>query len=172
MPFYRLRPARSEDADAIATVWYAGWRDGHLGNVPEALVAVRTPESFQVRAAARIADTVVADTVVADPGDVVSGEVGGGIAGFVTVVDDEAEQVYVAYEHRGSGVAQQLLAEAERLIATAGHRRAWLAVADGNARARRFYARCGWTDDGMFDYRVEVQGGTAILAVRRYVKAL
>ena len=34
----RLRPARSDDATDIATIWHAGWRDGHRGHVPDELV--------------------------------------------------------------------------------------------------------------------------------------
>ena len=66
------------------------------------------------------------------------------------VAGAEVEQVYVAAGHRGSGVARLLLAEAERLVAAGGHPRAWLAVVAGNERARRFYAREGWTDEGPF----------------------
>ena len=154
-----LRPARPDDVPAVGAIWAAGWRDGHLGHVPDALVAVRTPESFRVRAAHLVADTTVA---------VVDGE----IAGFVTVTSDEVEQVFVAAHQRGTGVAGQLLGEAERQVAAAGHARAWLAVVLGNARARRFYERSGWADDGGFDLEIE-QGGTAIaVPCRRYVKDL
>jgi GNAT superfamily N-acetyltransferase len=149
-----LRPARPEDAPAVAEIWHHGWRDGHLGNVPDALTAVRTPGSFRVRAGERVADTVVA-------------EVDGEVAGFIMVDGDEVEQVYVSAEHRGRGVAGVLLAEAERLVAAAGHERAWLAVVPGNARARRFYERSGWADDGLFDRYV---GGTIPVPCHRYVK--
>ena len=43
------------DGDAIASIWYSGWGDGHLGNVPDELVAIRTKESFWERVPARIA---------------------------------------------------------------------------------------------------------------------
>lgn len=135
-----LRPARPSDAAVVAEIWYDGWLDGHLGHSPEELVAVRTRDSFDARAVDR-----VGDTVVATDGDT--------IAGFVMVVGDEVEQVYVAASHRGTGVAAVLLAEAERLVAANGHDQAWLAVAPGNARARRFYERQGWADEGPFDYR-------------------
>src|SRR3954471_24860169 len=121
-----LRPADPADAEAVAEIWRDGWRDGHLGHVPDALVAVRTPESFAVRAGERVADTTVA-------------LVGGGVAGFVMVVGDEVEQLYVARVHRGAGVAGALLTPAERVVREDGYERVWLAVASGNARARRFY---------------------------------
>jgi GNAT superfamily N-acetyltransferase len=157
MATYSLRPARPEDAEAVAAIWHDGWRAGHLGHVPEALVAARTPESFRSRAATRMADT--AGTVVAVDGTAP--------VGFVMVAGDEVEQVYVSADHRGGGVAGLLLAEAERLVAAGGHHRAWLAVVAGNTRARRFYERQGWTDVGPFDYRA---AGNVTVPSHRYVK--
>jgi hypothetical protein len=55
-----LRAATTADIEAIAELWTHGWRDGHLGHVPEALAALRTPESFRVRTAAHLSDTTVA----------------------------------------------------------------------------------------------------------------
>ncbi|MEU4690010.1 GNAT family N-acetyltransferase [Actinoplanes sp. NPDC023714] len=152
-----LRPATEHDADAIAVIWEAGWRDGHLGHVPAELAALRTPETFKARTTERIAQTTVA-------------EVGGRVAGFVMVVGDEVEQVYVDAGHRGSGVAGILLAAAERQVADAGHPTAWLAVIPGNARARRFYERRGWVDDGGFGYEAAHAGGSVTVPCRRYLK--
>ena len=141
-----LRLGRPEDAGAVAEIWRVGWRDGHLGFVPDELVAARDEASFR-----HARDRAVADTTVA----VVDGQV----AGFVMVVDDEVEQVYVSAGHRGSGVADALLREAERQVGAAGHRTAWLAVVAGNGRARRFYERNGWSDGGLFDHRAPVGTG-------------
>lgn len=152
-----LRPARSDDAAEVARIWADGWRDGHLGHVPDELVAIRTWESFDTRAAERVGDTVVAT-------------VDGAVAGFVMVVADEVEQVYLSEHHRGTGVATVLLTEAERLVAANGHRRAWLAVVAGNARARRFYERRGWTDEGPFDYPAASAAGPIPVPCHRYVK--
>ena len=127
--------------------------------MPEELVAIRTKESFWARAAERIGDTTVA-------------VVGDDVAGFVMVVGDEVELVYVSRDHRGSGVAGVLLAEAERQVHANGYGEAWLAVATGNARARRFYERCGWTDGGAFDYPASVERGTLPIPCHRYVKAV
>ncbi|MEJ3656668.1 GNAT family N-acetyltransferase [Actinomycetes bacterium KLBMP 9759] len=155
----QLRPATPADAEAVARIWRDGWRDGHLGNVPDALLAARTPESFDVRAPQRVADTTVAT-------------VDGAVAGFVMVVGDEVEQVYVSSAYRGLGVADTLLAEAERLVAQAGHAAAWLAVVAGNARARRFYERNGWTDEGPFDYATSAEDVLLTVPCQRYVKPL
>ena len=54
--------------------------------------------------------------------------VDGVVAGFVMVVDDEVEQVYVSAARRGAGVAGVLMAEADRKVRANGHSKAWLAV--------------------------------------------
>ena len=152
-----VRPGSPEDASAVAEIWRVGWRDGHLGSVPDELVAARHDASFRTRAAERVADTTVA---------VVDGQ----MAGFVMVVDDEVEQVYVSAGHRGCGVADALLREAERQVGAAGHGRAWLAVVAGNGRARRFYERNGWSDGGLFDHHAPGPDGSITVPAHRYVK--
>lgn len=154
-----LRPAKDADTAVIARIWREGWRDGHVGHVPPELVEARTDRTFDERAADRLPRTTVAT-------------IDGDVAGFTVVVEDEAEQVYVDRAARGSGVASLLLAEAERQVAEKGHRRAWLAVAPGNTRARRFYERCGWRDEGPFDYQAEGPGGPIAVPCHRYVRDL
>jgi ribosomal protein S18 acetylase RimI-like enzyme len=154
-----IRPARDEDAGDVAEMWRLGWHDAHDGLVPQELVDARTPESFRERAAERVADTTVAT-------------VDGVVAGFVMVVDGEVEQVYVSTAHRGTGVAQALIAEAERQVRANGHEKAWLAVVAGNARARAFYERSAWIDEGAFDYEAAVGEQTILVPCRRYTKVL
>jgi GNAT superfamily N-acetyltransferase len=154
-----VRDAQSDDAATIAEIWFVGWRDGHLGNVTDELVRSRTAESFLTRATERVADTRVAT-------------VDGEIAGFTMVADDEVEQVYVTGLARGHGVAVVLLADAERRIDDSGHATAWLAVVAGNARARRFYERSGWSDRGGFDYEAKSESGPILVPSRRYEKNL
>ncbi|MDX8047954.1 GNAT family N-acetyltransferase [Lentzea sp. BCCO 10_0798] len=150
-----LRRATPDDAAAVARIWYPGWCDAHLGNVPRRLVDARPEESFEPRALEHAGETTVAT-------------VNGEVAGFVMVVGDEVEQVYVSADHRGSGVAQALLAAAEQAVAANGHARAWLAVVAGNARARRFHERQGWADEGLFDHRAQHPDG--LIPVHRYTK--
>jgi ribosomal protein S18 acetylase RimI-like enzyme len=151
----RLRPAAAADLAAIARIWREGWVDGHEGHVPEALAAERTPASFDERALERISSTWVADSA-------------GAVAGFVVVVDDEVEQIYVDRRWRGGGVAERLLRHAETVIGQGGRRTAWLAVVAGNTRARRFYARLGWQDRGPFTYAAQTATGTFPVPAHRY----
>ena len=154
-----LRSATLEDAGDIAEIWHLGWRDGHLGFVPQALIAVRTEDSFRTRALARLADTTVAT-------------VDETVAGFVMRVNDEVEQVYVGAAYRGKGIADILIAEAERQVRAGGFKVAWLAVVAGNKRARAFYKRAGWTDQGPFDYQAGSEGGSISVPAHRYVKLI
>ena len=153
-----IRPAADADMAAVADLWHEGWHDGHAGHVPEGLAAARTLAAFHERTPSRVPDTAVA---VDDDGS---------LLGFVMVVGDEVEQVFVAPAGRGTGLASELLAEAERRVAAGGHATAWLAVVVGNARARRFYERQGWSDAGDLPYEVTAGGEVFVSPCRRYVK--
>jgi putative acetyltransferase len=155
-----LRPAGADDADSIADLFHRGWHDAHPGHVPDGLTERRTASAFHDRVTQRVAETD--ETTVA--------EVDGEIAGFIMVDGDEAEQVYVDRRFRGSGLAALLLTEAERQIAAAGHDVAWLAVVRGNERARAFYAKQGWVDEGDLDYPVTALGETYVSPCRRLTK--
>jgi ribosomal protein S18 acetylase RimI-like enzyme len=157
-PRLTLRPATLEDVDAIAAIWHGGWLDGHLGNVPEQILDYRRLADFQNRVPSRIGATTVATIASA-------------VVGFVTVHGDEIEQIYVAEQARGRGVADALLRHAEQAIAPRSDV-AWLAVVAGNSRARRFYERSGWSDTGAIDYAAEISGGTMLVPCRRYEKRL
>jgi ribosomal protein S18 acetylase RimI-like enzyme len=80
-------------------------------------------------------------------------------AGFVCVVatsrgespDDPTlfawiHDIYVKPEYRGTGVANMLMAEAERFARGEGARVLRLGVLERNERARRFYARQGFRE--------------------------
>lgn len=155
---YALRAANPGDVEAIAGIWYRGWLDAHIGRVPEALVEHRQPVHFHELATKRVPLTTVATDVDR-------------VVGFVTVHDDEVEQIYVDAAARGGGVANALLRHAEEGIASRFDA-AWLAVVAENARARRFYERNGWRDGGAFDYTAEASGGTILVPCRRYEKGL
>jgi ribosomal protein S18 acetylase RimI-like enzyme len=160
---YRLGDAVSADIASLAAIWRDGWREAHLGRVPDALVTVRTAESFTTRAAEIVPNTVVARV---DDADAVV------VVGFVTAVGDEVEELYVHPAHRGTGVAGSLLTAAEAIIASSGHFEAWLAVVAGNTTARAFYERHGWRDRGLFDHQAPGPRGAITVPAHRYVKAL
>lgn len=157
-PRVTVRASGPADVDAVSAIWRAGWHEVHDGHVPDALARARSDESFTARAKAlAVCTTVVTvDRVV---------------AGFVIVVMDEVQHLYVDQRHRGHGVADLLLNDAEWQISVR-HASAWLAVVAPNARARHFYERKGWTDEGPFDHLVATPDGPVVVPVRRYVKLL
>src|SRR5262245_8846585 len=99
-----LRAATADDIEAIADVWHRAWRDGHEGNVPEALLPHRHRESFRSRVAERLERTTLAS-------------VDGVVVGFVVVCEDELEQLFVDAVARGTGAAVALIRHGERSIA-------------------------------------------------------
>lgn len=156
---FAIRPATPDDVEAIASVWYSGWRESHLGHVPDALLAHRTPRHFLER----VPDILATTTVAAVDGEVI---------GLVVTADDEVEQLYLADHHRGTGVAPALLRHGETVIAERFDR-AFLAVVAGNGRARRFYEREGWADAGPFEYHAWTAAGDRVaVPCRRYEKAV
>jgi GNAT superfamily N-acetyltransferase len=153
-----LRAATPDDIEAIAVLWHSGWIDAHLGHVPESIRRHRRLIDFRERVPPRVHQTTVA--IMASR-----------VVGFVTVHDDEVEQIYVAEHARGRGTATALLRHAEQVIAVRFDV-AWLAVVAGNTRARRFYERNGWRDAGAFDHAAEITNGTMLVPCRRYEKSM
>ena len=104
-----LRPAREEDVPDVARIWSEGWREAHLGSVPERLVAARTSGSFRDRASDLLPVTTVAD-------------VAGEVAGFIMVEQDEVQQLYVDPRYRGAVTASAPLAAPGRAQQAGGAR--------------------------------------------------
>jgi GNAT superfamily N-acetyltransferase len=154
-----LRAATLPDIDEIATIWHDGWFDGHQGHVPDELIGHRTAAEFRRRIGDRIESAIVAVRHDAK------------LAGFVVVVNDEVEQLYVTATARGSGTAARLLAHGEQTIGRT-HAVAWLAVVSGNTRARRFYERRGWNETGPILNPAETSTGTMLVPALRYEKTL
>lgn len=154
-----VRRATIDDVDVLAAIWRDGWRDAHLGRVPAELEHERLSGSWRDEVTVRLAGTWVA-------------EVGGVVVGFVTIVGDELEDIYVAAGSRGTGVATTLLRHGERVVRDAGFSSVWLAVVAGNERARRFYERHGWRDEGSFRHHARLHGGTIAVPARRYRRNL
>jgi GNAT superfamily N-acetyltransferase len=130
-----FRLFRSDDRAAIVGLWHDAWHDGHGSILPAHAVAERTVESFDLRLGPLEAGCIVA-------------EVDGRILGFAAIEGSEIDQLYVAAEARGTGLASALLAAAEAELVRRGVRDAVIQCSQGNDRAHRFYARSGWRDSG------------------------
>ena len=154
-----VRTPREAEIDQLADIWYRGWQDAHADILPAELKRLRTLKSFKERLDAAL-DTVRVAGPAGDP------------MGFCMIKGDELYQLYVSAESRGTGVAAELIADAEDRLKKNGVHTAWLACAIGNDRAARFYEKRGWRRVGKMINELETPEGIFPLEVWRYEKRL
>lgn len=147
------------DEATVARLWHNAWWDGHGEIVPECLLRHRHLGSFVERAPDILGRASVA---VQD----------GAVVGFVAWQGDELEDMFVAREARGGGVAALLMAHGETALRELGATRAWLYCCVGNERAHRFYTKSGWREVGREIDSIQTPEGDVDVAVHRFEKAL
>jgi putative acetyltransferase len=125
---FSLRPYVAADEDAAIELWRRTWQIAY----PHIDFAARVDWWRK-----RWRDELVAKAAI------VVAEADGALTGFVTVEPDTGylDQIVVAPERWGEGLAQKLLAEAKRLSPT----KLVLLVNKDNARAIRFYEKHGFS---------------------------
>lgn len=111
-----------------------------------ALAHVFPPERFPFPRAA--VQTRWAKALEDPAASIVVGEVHGEAVGVALVRPEWLEGLYVAPEWWGKGVADQLHDRAFEIVKGSGAERCHLWVLEENARARRFYKRRGWRENG------------------------
>ncbi len=156
-----IRQAVEDDLAPLAQLWHDAWHEAHAAHVPAALVNLRTLADFQMRL------PLMLDTLRT------AGPIGAPL-GLCVIREDEMQQLFVAPAARGSGLASDLLKDAERRLAAAGVAEAWLDVVIENARAIRFYEREGWRLDRRADVPLDSANGPGafILHVQIMTKSL
>lgn len=155
----RVRAASVDDLAALTRIWFEGWHDAHDAIVPPSLAALRTWSNFF----GRLATELDAVRVIVEDGVP---------AGFAMMRGAEVFQFYVDRAARGSGAAALLMLDTEEQMAAAGIPVAWLACAVGNARAARFYEKCGWMRAATLTIESETSIGPFPIEVWRYEKSL
>lgn len=153
-----IRRATARDAAALATFAAAAFREAFGPHNSPANMERYVAESFSTeRQAAEIGDrlSVVLLAVNAGADAATDGE----IAGYVRLVRGaapnavaepaiEIRRLYVERRRHGGGVAQMLMDAAVDMALDDGARSIWLAVWERNARAIRFYEKCGFARAG------------------------
>lgn len=151
-----IRRADKADVQAIARMWHRGWHLGHAAVVDTALVQLRVPKEFVARTQSHLAQTYVS-------------VIGAEIAGFFMINGDELYQFYLDAPYHGSGLARELMAQAELRLAGP---RAWLACSVGNERAAAFYGKAGWENTGVEVFEAETSEGSCPVNVWRFEKTV
>lgn len=143
---WELRPPTLEDCDELGRVHMAVWRDAYAGIMPADYLAGLSEERSAAKWRERLSSRTSPDvrTLL-----VVDAE--GRIAGFGSAGPSRDEDAPTEWElyvvnllpiARGTGLADHLL------DAIVGEREATLWVVEDNARARAFYTRRGFVDEG------------------------
>jgi GNAT superfamily N-acetyltransferase len=146
----QIRDATVDDADAVALVHIHGWQWGYRGLLPgeylDGLSAERRAEQWR----SWLLEPGGTRTRLADEDGACVGFAVSGPSRDPGTNDDTGEvyAIYVEEEVAGTGVGTELLRSAVAWLTGRGFARATLWVLSGNARARRFYEREGWTLDG------------------------
>jgi ribosomal protein S18 acetylase RimI-like enzyme len=165
-----VRAARPDDAQAIAEVHVATWREAYAGLLPDELLAGLDVAEW----AGRWRDRLSAPpdgmfTLVFEADGHVRGFVSGGPSrdGFP---GGEVHAIYLDPRCQGRGTGRQMLEAATRLLADAGFAAASLWVVSGNHAARGFYEAQGWRRDGT-EHQWPAADGISVPEVR-YVRKL
>ncbi|WOF21486.1 GNAT family N-acetyltransferase [Microbacterium betulae] len=143
---FEVRPARAEDARAMAWVHVQGWRETYRGLLPDELLDdpgfLPRRERFWTTALTGERWTTHRFAVAESGGSVI------GIAGSAPAEEEEWDvhlnMLYLLSEHHGGGAGTALLQ-----AVVEPHESAALWVADPNPRAQAFYRKHGFVPDGV-----------------------
>jgi GNAT superfamily N-acetyltransferase len=171
MPAIVVRPARPEDAEAVASVHVLTWQKVYRGHMPDDLLDNLSVAEWAEKRREWIVRPM-------RPGQYVfvaelEGEVVA-FAAFGPTRDHEddagcpsAGEIYAIYAHPdrwGAGAGRALLEVALETLRKDGHGEVSLWVLDANERARRFYERAGFVLDG--GEKTELFGGRPLRELR------
>ena len=159
-----LRDAGPDDLEAVVRVFLGCFRVTYAAHLPPRLVASMSDEAARS----------LWERALTSPGrEVVVAQIDDEVRGVVAFAAEGEEgwvhSLYVAPDAQGHGVGSTLLrCAADRLLAAACHR-AYLWVFAENQPSVRFYARRGWTPDGVT--RVEEPFGENEIRLFRSLEA-
>jgi N-acetylmuramic acid 6-phosphate etherase len=149
-PTAGIRAAAAADADAMAEVFVAAWRQAYPGVVPDAVLAALDHD----RTARWLAGLIDGHPEGNAAGQTDVAVRDGQVIGFVrygTRTGEPGGYVFGLYVHpaqAGHGTGRSLLSHAEQRLREQGSDTVSLHVFEANERARRLYAKAGYTPDG------------------------
>jgi ribosomal protein S18 acetylase RimI-like enzyme len=169
---YLVRPARPQDAGAVARVHVETWRVAYRGELPDDVLDNLSVERRTRLWYERLSEPAERSlTLVAEAQRVIVG-----FASTGDSRDDDADELvgelhalYLDSSYWGRGLGRALQEQAVEQLARDGFTAATLWVLRSNARARAFYERVGWAADGA-DRTVQL--GSVPLHEVRYTRSL
>ena len=169
-----IRPAEVSDAERIGLIHVRSWQSAYQGLISQDYLDGLDPaeRSGRWRRTLETIDRSRAGILVASSGTQVVG-----FAGYGPSRDADADPgrtgllatIYLLPEAWGTGTGRELMAAAVQGLTALGYAEATLWVLDSNDRARRFYAKAGWAEDGAV--QVDDSLGLTLTEVR-YRRAL
>lgn len=156
-----VRAATVADAPAIGEIHVASWRAAYAGLLPDGFLARLSAEARAASWARRIGDPDI-------PGRVLVVEEGGAVAGFAAFGPGQLYALYLLPEFWGRGLGRLLH---DRVVEELSGDSAVLWVLATNERAKAFYVRQGWVDDGARQTET-IDGGRVTLEEMRYRRPL
>jgi GNAT superfamily N-acetyltransferase len=159
-----VRAAVPEDAYEVACVQVRSWQWAYRGLIAQTYLDSLEPETWAGRYTFGRVGIGLPSTLVAVDGSTICGLATTGLCRDKDLSNfAELMAIYVDPTHVGTGVGSVLITAArERLCAVSTQAALW--VLDGNARARRFYERDGWSFDGT--RRTRTYGNAPVQEVR------
>src|SRR3954447_24730234 len=159
-----VRPAGSDDADAIAEVHVASWRGAYRGLLPASMLDALSVERRAKQWRGELAKADQTTWVAVQAGRAGGfASVGGSRDADTGPGVGERYAIYVVPSHWGKSVGRALHEPVVTKLGSEYHE-AVLWVLDGNARARGFYERHGWLPDGAL--KQDQRGETVLNEVR------
>lgn len=161
---YVILPAGPADAEALAHVHVAAWRETYRGLLPDAFLARMSETNHARRFRHELTHPRPHEVMLAAANAYgMFGYVAGGASRSHAEGEAEVATLYLLRASHGHGVGRRLLTDASRVLAAQGARSLVISVLADNVHARGFYEHLGGRADAP---RREIgPGGSAIWEV-------
>ena len=141
---YLVFPAGPSDAEDVARIHVAAWRETYRGLLPDAFLARMSEVGHARRFARALLHPGERDVIlVAADRHGITGYAAGGPSRSNAKGEAEIATLYLLRAAQGQGVGQRLMADTARALASQGATSLMISVLRDNTRARGFYEHLG-----------------------------
>ena len=141
---YVIFPAGPDDAEALAEVHIAAWRESYRGLIADSYLDRMSPGAHARRfAGTRVHPPQDSVTLAAASRNGIVGYVAGGPSRRARPAEAEVQTLYVRLSAQRAGLGRHLMRAAARVLAAHGARSLMVSTLRDNLPARRFYERLG-----------------------------